>query len=174
MAQTKEVLEEWISFHRSVVGRKKVEDIRVLYLCGPEPLNDLNVFTRCGINIHNVWAVTGSDDYASALDQIKKNCVALKLHRGSLKEFFERFNESFDIIYYDACGPFCGGKPNTLEPVINIFQNERLTSPGILITNFCQPPEEDTDNRGALVDYIATYFAPRYRDLPRCVHSRGA
>ena len=166
-------LAEWSRFHQTQIGDRTPDSLKVLYLCGPEPLNDLEVLREVGINSHNVWAVTGSDeDHSKAVAEASRNRIPLKIHQGSLAEFFDQFNESFDIIYVDACGPFCGGKSKTLDPIVNIFQRERLRSPGVLITNFCQPPA-DGPARERFLDLISAYFAPRYRDLPRFAHRDG-
>ena len=164
---------EWSRFHEDSLGIKTPGTLKVLYLCGPEPLNDLKILLDAGINPHNVWAVTASEeDHAAAVKATTRSCIPLKIHRGSPAEFFDQFNESFDIIYVDACGPLCGGKPNTLDPIVNIFQRERLRSPGVLITNFCQPPTDGVA-RDRILDLVTAYFAPRYRDLPQFAHRDG-
>ena len=166
-------LDEWARFQQKHIGERKADSLKILYLCGSEPLNDLNVLLEEGINPHNVWAVTTSEeDHSAAVAATCKSGIPLKLHRGSLAEFFDQFNESFDIIYFDACGPFCGGSPNTLDPLVNIFQRERLRSPGVLITNFCQPPA-DVKARERLLDIVTAFFSARYRDLPRFAHCDG-
>ncbi|MCS7466115.1 hypothetical protein NZK35_05435 [Stieleria sp. ICT_E10.1] len=162
----------WLDYHSSRIGTKKSQSLRVLYLSGPEPLNDLNVMTQAGVNPHNVWAVTGKEDHATAVAACSEAGVPLKIHRGSLAEFFDVFNETFDIIYFDACGPIAGSKPNTLDPIISILDRQRLNSPGVLITNFCESPD-DGDARDRYVDLVTAFFAPRYNDLPRIVHEAG-
>ncbi len=167
-------LELWLGFHNICVGARKPDELKVLFLCGPEPLNDLEVLLGYGVNPHNVWALTGSQsDHDEAIKQTSQAYIPLKIHCGSLATFFEQFNESFDIIYFDACGPFCGGSPNSLEPLLNIFQRERLRSPGVLITNFCQPSPDECDARQRILDYATAYFSSRYRDLPHFVHTDG-
>src|SRR4051812_15440653 len=37
------VLENWMDFSHTVYGNKKIQDIKIAYLCGPEPENDLNI-----------------------------------------------------------------------------------------------------------------------------------
>jgi len=92
-------LTEWSRFHQTQIGDRTPDSLKVLYLCGPEPLNDLQVLREVGINPHNVWAVTGSDeDHSKAVAEASRNRIPLKIHQGSLAEFFDQFNESFDII----------------------------------------------------------------------------
>jgi len=76
------------------------------------------------------------------------------------------------LLYFDACGQIAGGKPNTLGPIISILDRQRLNSPGVLITNFCAPPD-DGNARNRYVDLVTAFFAPRYNDLPQVVHSAG-
>lgn len=159
----------WLDYHSIQVGTKTANSIRVLYLCGPEPMNDLNVLIRSGINPHNVWAVTDKKDHQAAVDSSSAAGVPLKVHCGQLAEFFDVFNESFDIIYFDACGPIAGGDPNTLKPIISIFERQRLNSPGVLITNFCEPPDHG-DARDRYVDLATAFFSSRYNDLPSIIH----
>lgn len=167
-------LEEWLAFQVVTVGTRTAAELKVLYLCGPEPLNDLSVLTELGISQHNVWAVTSSkEDHAAAVQEASDAGVSLKIHLGNLAEFFGQFNEVFDIIYFDACGPVCGGKPNTLGPLVNIFQHERLRSPGVLVTTFSQQPSDAGASRSRYVDLITSYFAPQYRGLPRFAHKNG-
>lgn len=165
-------LAEWLGFHTLQVGKKEPQSLRVLYLCGPEPLNDLEVMLRLGINPHNVWAVTDKRDHQAAIDACAAENVPLKVHCGKLAEFFDTFNETFDIIYFDACGPFTGGDPNTLGPIISILERQRLQSPGVLITNFSEPPT-GVSSRARYIDIVTAFFSSRYNDLPQFVHDTG-
>ena len=40
-------LEQWIAWQAARVQQRKPEELRVVYLCGPEPLNDLRVRGAC-------------------------------------------------------------------------------------------------------------------------------
>ncbi len=52
-------LAEWLEFDTAINLRRRASELKVLYLCGPSPTNDLSVLLGHGINIHNVWAVSG-------------------------------------------------------------------------------------------------------------------
>lgn len=170
---TENELAKWLAFHWSEVGTREPGSLKILYLCGPEPLNDLTVMMHYGINPHNVWAVTdNASDHEKAILQCASHEVPLKIYCGSLNDFFETFNQSFDIIYIDACGPFCGGKPNTLDPIITLFERQRLNSPGALITNFCEPPDVGEAKKW-FVDLISSYYHARYKDTPQSVFEAG-
>lgn len=165
--------QEWLDFDAACNTPKSPSQLKVLYLCGPAPVNDLAVLLAHGINIHNVWAVTGSsDDSREAHKQLADFNLALKVHEGSLAEFFAMYNEVFDLIYFDACGPFMGGKPNTLTPLLQIIERQRLASKGALITNYSGPPDSGA-SRERYVDLATAYFHARYNDLPAVVWSSG-
>lgn len=162
-------LNDWINFDACCNTSRKACELKVLYLCGPSPTNDLAVLSDLGINIHNIWAVTGStEDSAAAHRELSEFNLALKIHEGSLAEFFETYNEVFDVIYFDACGPFMGGRPSTLPPLLTILEKQRLTPKGALITNYSAPPESGPA-RGRYVNLATAYFHPRYNDIPDVV-----
>lgn len=162
-------LMEWMEFDALSNTPKQPGEIKVLYLCGPAPVNDLAVLLSHGINIHNVWAVTGSsDDSREAHKQLADFNLALKVHEGSLADFFGMYNEVFDLIYFDACGPFMGGKPNTLNPLLQIIERQRLAPKGALITNYSGPPDSGP-GRERYVELATAYFHARYNDLPEVV-----
>lgn len=164
-----EELQKWMEFDACCNTPRKAGELKVLYLCGPSPANDLQVLLSHGINIHNVWAITSSaDDSAAAHEQLSDLELALKIHEGSLKEFFETYNEIFDLIYFDACGPFMGGKPSTLHPLLAIFEKQRLAAKGALITNYAGPPDSGSA-RDRYVHLATAYFHPRYNDIPEVV-----
>jgi protein-L-isoaspartate O-methyltransferase len=89
----------------------------VLYLCGPEPRNDLEVLLRLGVDPQNVWAIESDKIlYDAAVKQLVEDEFYIRVHHGSLETFFEITNEIFDIVYIDACGPLPSGRPSTLGP----------------------------------------------------------
>jgi hypothetical protein len=163
-----EELREWLRFDACCNTRRRACELKVLYLCGPSPTNDLAVLLERGINIHNVWAVTGSQDSAAAHKELTDFNLELKIHEGSLAEFFEIYTEAFDLIYFDACGPFMGGSPSTLQPLLAILERQRLSPKGALITNYSAPPEGGKA-RDRYVQLATSYFHPRYNDIPDVV-----
>lgn len=155
----------WEDLYQSRIANKWPADLKVLYLCGPEPLNDLNVLESNGVNPHNVWAVESHEqDFAGALDQLRRSSTALKIHHGTLSEFFEHYPDTFDLVYYDACGTFLEGKPNTLYPLLKLFEFNRLEPLAVLITNFAQIQPERLER---VTSVLTAYFRFRYRDLPK-------
>lgn len=162
--EAKSYAKDWCAFYQSVVGSKASADLRVLYLCGPEPSNDLRVLYKHGIIPQNIWAIEFDREcYQKAVAQLGRENSLIHIHHGSLDTFFDWYNERFDIVYIDACGPLPGGTPNTVKSPLLMFHRERLAPLGALITNFSQPSEEKRPEYNTLLSY---YFAPRYNDVP--------
>jgi hypothetical protein len=71
-------LQEWMAFDAASNTPKCPGELKVLYLCGPSPVNDLDILLAHGINIHNVWAVTGSpEDSKEAHEQLASSIVGI-------------------------------------------------------------------------------------------------
>src|SRR5438034_1061057 len=114
--QVKDAAARFKQLHESRVGKKSAKDLTVLFLAGPNPTNDLSVLTELGVAIQNIWAVESDEDaYKMAVESVSMVGSPLKLYRGSLHQFFEIVPLQFDIVYFDACSPLSGGKPNTLH-----------------------------------------------------------
>jgi hypothetical protein len=157
------LLEYWLPIHRSRISSRKPEDLQVLIVSGPSPLNDLEVLMELGVPPHNVWAVEGDKQvYAQALASLQKlEGFPLRLYRGSLQEFFAVVPQQFDIIYFDACGPLLGGRPSTLPVIRELFVNQRLAPVSALITNFCVANMEG-DAAQKWAKRMQTWYAARY------------
>jgi methylase of polypeptide subunit release factors len=165
-----ELLETWLTWQADCIQAKRPSDLKVIYLCGPEPLNDLSVLLRLGVNPHNVWGVESNEAaYQLALAQIAKSGIPVKLHKGTLSSFFERVQETFDIAYLDTTGPVLGGSPLALAPTLEVFRASRLAPLSVLITNFAEVPKPDAQRyTGVFTDY----FRFRYHDMPRAVGNK--
>ena len=140
----------WELLHDSRVGTKKPSDLRVLYLSGDNPVNDLEVLIQNGVLPQNVWGIEkNSKTFAGGLDAIKKSTKLESFNFGiahcDMRAFLKDFGEGpFDIIYFDACGALPSPRQNTLKVVGEVFLYDKLASPGALITNFSFPPEQST------------------------------
>jgi hypothetical protein len=55
--QVKERSAAFAELHATRIGNKKASELQVLFLSGPEPLNDLEIMMELGIRPENVWAV---------------------------------------------------------------------------------------------------------------------
>jgi hypothetical protein len=168
-----EELDEWLQWQSARIQRRKPEELRVIYLCGPEPLNDLRVLLELGINPHNVWAVESNEQaFQSAVSQLEKANVPVKMHRGSLAQFFERVQETFDIAYIDGTRPILGGKPSALAPVLELLRSSRLEELSVLITNFAEVPTA-AGERTRYSRVLTEFFRFRYSDVPPILFREG-
>lgn len=135
-------IEQWELFHDSQIQTRKPSDLRVCYLAGDNPINDLEVLTDHGVLTQNVWAVEkDSQTLKKAWESINRSKLRnVRLFKGDILNFLKDFEGQFDIIYYDACGAL-PSKQNTLQFIGYVFMFDKLASPGALITNFSFPPE---------------------------------
>jgi hypothetical protein len=94
--------DHWEMVHASRVGRRAPSDLKVLFLCGPEPFNDLDELVALGVAPENVWAIEGDERaFKEAARQLREEGRPIKLHQGSLHEFLAVVPEQFDIVYFD-------------------------------------------------------------------------
>lgn len=100
-------IEKWENFYTSIVQTKKAENLRVAYLSGPNPENDLREMTALGILPENIWAFesdikTYNEAVVSALSS---EFPYIKIIKSGIGEFLSISPQKFDIIYLDFCGP---------------------------------------------------------------------
>ena len=135
----------WELFHDSQVQTREPSELRVCYLCGDNPINDLEVLAANGVLCQNVWAIEkNSKVLEKAYNAIKNSQLRnVKLFKGDILTFLKEYKGQFDIIYLDACGALPSDKQNTLKIIGYVFLHDKLTSPGALITNFSFPPQQE-------------------------------
>jgi hypothetical protein len=166
-ASVHDELDRWLEWQASRVQQRKPAELRLIYLCGPEPLNDLRVLLELGVNPHNVWGVESNEvAFRAALEELANAGLPVKLHKGTLAQFFERVPETFDIAYLDTTGPILGGKPAALSPTLELLRASRLEPLSVLITNFANVPEPEIDRYGTV---MTDYFRFRFNDVPQCL-----
>ena len=143
---------DWERFHDGQVQTREPSDLRVCYVCGDNPINDLEVLRVNGVTCHNVWAIEkDSKTFAKARNAIKNSKVRnVKLLQGDILKYLKYLPGQFDIIYLDACGPLPSKRQDTLKIIGYVFLYDKLTSPGALITNFSFPPPQE--NSASLQD----------------------
>lgn len=149
----------WEDFHRSFTGYKKPNDLTVCYLSGPQPMNDFEVLVKNGIHPHNIWAFeVDRGTYNNALKNIDCSSFSmLKLHKGSIEQFFRVTPKKFDIVYLDFCGAIPSSK-HTTRIIASLFKHQRLNSPGVLITNIASPDIKKYAERDKYSKLIADYL----------------
>ena len=164
-------LDNWGSLIQSHHQPKEASELRVLYLCGPSPENDLEVFLDCGVLPENIWAIESKDShYRVALERVKERGSGIRLHQGELAEFFRQVPTVFDIVYLDVCGRFMGGRPNTLGPLLEALTHQRLAPLSALITNYSEVKPDALEQYAALT---SAYFMARYRSVPKALWESG-
>jgi len=149
---------KWKDFYKTHYKSKNTKELKVLYLSGPQPQNDLDILLNKGILPQNIWAIEGDKNlYKKGVNNLKENKSLIKLHHGSLDEFFQLYPDVFDIIYFDACSPLLKTKKkeNPLFVLKEIFEKKRLTPLGSLITNFA----EIGDNKKEWATILGTFYA---------------
>ena len=144
--------------------------LKVLLLGGPNPLNDIEVLLKEGVLPQNIYSVESNRKcFNEALISIKESRLPVKMYNGELSEFLRCDRQLFDIFYFDACGSFCDGKPNTLDPLLELLISNRLSSLCSVITNFAEVKEKKDNYAGMM----ASYFMGRYNDHPCFEVSEG-
>ncbi len=153
----------WEGFHKSIIGTRRVEELTVCYLSGPEPLNDFNVLVDLGIHPHNIWAFESDNkSYNEALSSIHKSeFPMLKIHKGNIEQFFIDTPKKFDIVYIDACGPLPSQSQHTIRLISTLLRHHRLNSPGALITNFACPDFENIKQKDNYLYLVSNYLFPK-------------
>lgn len=141
----------WEKIHSQYIGNKRVEELTVCYLAGPEPENDFEELISMGVLPHNIWAFESEKNtYLQALASIDSTSFFQpKLIKTSIERFFENTPKEFDIVYIDACSPLVSDQ-HALRCITTMFKYHRLASPGILISNFA---EVDSSNQCLMNEY---------------------
>lgn len=161
-----ETIERWEKFYDSIVGVKKASDLKIAYLCGPEPMNDLEILIQNGVLAENVWAFESDiNEYNTAvINALNSQYPFLKILKTDMKTFIETSPIRFDLIYLDFCGPLYNRNKDqkNLSTIVAIAKYHSLNSPGILLTNFSLPTElQDESGHHILKRLIAGYLFPK-------------
>lgn len=159
-----EYIKLWEDFHQSFTGYKVAKDLTVCYLSGPQPMNDFEVLTSYGIHPHNIWAFEiDKGTYKNALQNIDRSSFPmLKIHKGSIEQFFLSTPKKFDIVYLDFCGAIPSSQ-HTTRIIASLMKHQRLNSPGALITNIACPDIRKADEKYKYSQLIADYlFSKKY------------
>lgn len=151
-------IREWERIHTNSIGYKRPDELSVCYLSGPEPENDFKEFVAMGVLPHNIWAFECEQNtYLQALASVDGSTyMQPKIIKASIERFFENSPKTFDIVYIDACASLISDQ-HALRCVSSLFQNHRLNSPGILITNFAYFDSNNILDKNQYIDLISRY-----------------
>ncbi len=155
---------QWESFYESIIRNKKARELRVAYLSGPNPENDIEILVENGILPENIWAFESDNTtYTKAVTSaLESQFPFVKIYKGRIENYLKILPFKFDIIYLDFCGTVASEK--TLSVVRDIFNYQKLETLGVLITNFAFPNKdniENTDHRDNLNLLAANYLFPK-------------
>lgn len=148
------VCDEWCSFAESSYGKRSASELKIAYLSGPEPENDLTVLLSLGIHISNVWAFEQDAKlYAAALQKAHDLHPSLKIYPGKIEDFVESSDLRFDIVYLDFTGPLFSASSRPFHALHRIIENHGLSPLSVLILNSTEPDANDDS-----VNLLASYF----------------
>jgi hypothetical protein len=157
-------IERWEAFYDSITQSKAAANLKVAYLSGPNPENDLKVFCNAGILPENIWAFESekSTYFEAVASALESEFKFIKIINGGIDSFLEASPQRFDIIYLDFCGSLSGAKNKTLSTITKILAHHSLNSPGVLITNVCLPTKkQDPVGRNLMSKLVACYLYPK-------------
>ena len=159
-------IRQWETLHDSKVQSRKASDLNVCYLGGDNPINDLEVLLDNGVLPQNVWAVEkNSETCKRARKAIRGSKLRnVRLFEGDILNFMKDYEGNFDIIYFDACGSLPSAQQKTLKIIGYVFQYNKLTSPGALITNFSFPTEQFSGEERHRITELVTEYLNYRRD----------
>lgn len=156
-------IREWEKLHDSCIGVKRAEDLCVCYLCGPEPQNDFDEFVSKGVLPQNIWAFElDNGAYNKAIQSYEIDAFPQpRIIKQNIESFIKNTPKKFDIIYIDACGSVPSSQ-HALRCVTNICSNQRLASPGIIISNFTEPDEDQVED---YLDLVTLYLYCKHKTV---------
>lgn len=163
---TDKTINRWETFYDSIASTRTPQNLKVAYLCGPNPENDLRVFCSAGILPENIWAFESDTQMhnTAVASALASEFPFIKIVKGGIDIFLEASPMRFDIMYLDFCGPLPSRnkKQKTLLAISRVLACHALNSPGALITNVSLPTETgDSEGRALLTKLVACYLYPK-------------
>lgn len=161
-----DTIDRWEAFYDSIAQTRDAKNLKVAYLCGPNPENDVRVFCSAGIIPENIWAFESDADVhnKAVVAALASEFPFIKIINGGIDTFLEASPMRFDIIYLDFCGPLPSRnkRQKTLLAISRVLACHALNSPGALITNVSLPTQSgDAAGRGLLTKLVACYLYPK-------------
>lgn len=152
---------QWLELHRTKVGIKQPSDLKVVYLCGPHPLNDLKILIDCGVRSENIWAVEfNTIDFRNAIKELKEKFPFIKVFNGKLERFIEVYPDIYDIVYFDSCKSIPNKEQKTHEILYKLFFHQKLSDLSVLITNFSKPDLTNEKLKNQFLDICSLFYYP--------------
>lgn len=142
-------------------GQRRAEELKVAFLCGPEPENDVEVLLSLGVRLENMYAFElGKEEFQQAVAALRGKYPQLKIYHGNIEDFALMHNTIFDIVYLD----FTCTLLSCYRTICCVLDNNMLAPLGVLAVNttYMDANEEN-------IDFLASYF---FYDVfyERCVY----
>ena len=168
----------WEKYYKSLLIDKNASNLKVAFLAGPNPENDMKILIDNGILEENIWAFESNNNlYKEAVNNLIDKFPKSKIYKGKIENFFSNTPIKFDIVYLDFCGPIMvkSNKNKSIVTLLKLIKSHALNSPGVLITNFALPSEEqDKQGRELLAKLTTLYLYPkRFINSKICISEQG-
>ncbi|MGL9728964.1 hypothetical protein [Enterococcus sp. DIV0756] len=168
------ILADFCGFINRTNETKYPEDLKIIYFCGPEPENDLNIMLKLGVKIENICAIEQENTlYNKAIRNVKEKFPTLKIYKMRFKNFCESFpKQKFDIIYLDFTASLFN--TNNVETIHYVFDYNMLENFGILVTNNSVPSKEDIKkNSEKYNELLTSFFVKQEKIEPAIIGEEG-
>ncbi|RXP51961.1 hypothetical protein EC396_12020 [Lutibacter sp. HS1-25] len=158
LSSQENIIKQFLDYRKSSLGNSTVEKLKILFFCGPEPENDIEVLLGLGILEENIWAIELDKlNFTSALNIIKHSYPGVKIFKTKIDHIFDVIKIKFDIVYLDYTAPFFSKDQKPYKTTIELFKNNILSDFGVLITNYSEIKPAD-DNFENYTKIIKEYF----------------
>lgn len=142
--------EDWKRYGEIVYGNRRPDELKVAFLCGPEPENDVNHLIRLGVRIENIYAFESDKDcFKEAVDSLHFTYPNLKIFRGNIRDFLTLHEVKFDIIYLD----FTGSLLSEFKVVFEILDSNVLSDLGVLMVHTTFP-----DKTEETIEFLTQFY----------------
>lgn len=163
-----EAIDQWLSYADSIYGNKMPGELKVAFLCGSHPENDVRHLEKLGIRIENIYAFEqNGTDFKEAVKSLHDSYPQLKIYNGNISDFFKLNVVVFDIVYLD----FCETLFTNSDTIFSLFDTNSLSELGVLIVNTAYPNKDDSQILEKLANYytfLSNYEASAVFGLEEC------
>jgi hypothetical protein len=155
-AEIEGALDSWASFAESTYESRRPANLRVAYLCGPDPANDLEVLLDLGLRVENIWAIESDRAYhRAAIETARSKYPALKVVPLPADRLFTAVARPFDIVYLDFTAPLFSANKKPYEALHQLFDQQALAELSVVILNSSEP-DANKDVREFLGAFVAS------------------
>jgi len=151
---TESSLESFLKVRESKISSKSSKELKVLYLCGPEPENDIECLLNLGVIPENIWAIEKDPEiFKYAYSSIKYLYPNIKILQEKIENILSTLRTKFDIIYLDFTAPFFSKRQKPFRALHQILIQNSLEDLSVLITNF-----SELDKKEEYINLLTHYF----------------